>query len=255
MTQLLCLWGSQGSTPVVLIPGATSPTAAAGLCQVPPQGVGFTAISLATDAAQLTRDSSLGVADFEFLPVPDALVATPNAASRLGGSVTTLSGRDFGVGGGALPLIRFGDGGLVVPARLVSSVLITVETPVAIAAPSDALPVRLGLAVSNVDAVFAPGAHEAPFTYVTATRLLSATPGGGSVRGGTVTMLSGQGFSSGDAQFCRFGTLGPIAADFVSEVVLRCTSPAHATGPPVQLAVSRANFLDLATANGVTFEF
>ena len=255
MTQLLCLWGSQGSTPVVLSPGATSPTAAAGLCQVPPQGVGFTAISLATDAAQLTRDSSLGVADFEFLPVPDALVATPNAASRLGGSVITLSGRDFGVGGGALPLIRFGDGGLVVPARLVSSVLITVETPVAIAAPSDAPPVRLGLAVSNVDAVFAPGAHEAPFTYVTATRLLSATPGGGSVRGGTVTMLSGQSFSSGDAQFCRFGTLGPIAADFVSEVVLRCTSPAHATGPPVQLAVSRANFLDLATANGVTFEF
>ena len=213
--------------------------------------MGFTTIGLATETAQL----STGQPEFEFLPVPDALVATPNAASRLGGTVITLSGRDFGVGGGALPLIRFGDGGLVVPARVVSSVLVMVETPVATAAPSDAPPAKLVVAVSNVDAVFAPGAHEAPFTAVTATRLLSATPGGGSVRGGTVTMLSGQGFSSGDPQFCRFGTLGPIAADFVSDVVLRCTSPAHATGPPVQLAVSRANALDLATATGVTFEY
>ena len=251
VTQLLCLWGSQGSTQAMLSTGATSPTAAAGLCQLPSQGVGFTTIGLATETAQL----STGQPEFEFLPVPDALVATPNAASRLGGTVITLSGRDFGVGGGALPLIRFGDGGLVVPARVVSSVLVMVETPVATAAPSDAPPAKLVVAVSNVDAVFAPGAHEAPFTAVTATRLLSATPGGGSVRGGTVTMLSGQGFSSGDPQFCRFGTLGPIAADFVSDVVLRCTSPAHATGPPVQLAVSRANALDLATATGVTFEY
>jgi hypothetical protein len=244
------VWGSQGSTAALLSPGATSPTAAAGLCQLPSQGVGFTTIGLATDAAQL----STGQPEFEFLPVPDALVATPNAASRLGGTVIMLSGRDFGLGGGALPLIRFGDGGLV-PARVVSSVLVMVETPAATAAPSDAPPTRLGLAVSNVDAVFPPGAHEAPFTTVTATRLLSATPGGGSVGGGTVTMLSGQGFSSGDSQFCRFGTLGPIAADFVSEVVLRCTSPAHATGPPVQLAVSRANALDLATTGGVNFEY
>jgi len=145
--------------------------------------------------------------------------------------------------------VRFGDAGQSAPARVLSSVLVSVEVPPVI--EPDTAP----LAAARVDGVFVPGAHVAPFAYVADTSLHSANPPGGSVRGGTVVMLAGQGFSSGDAQFCRFGTLGPVRADFVSDVLVRCISPAHVSGPPVQLAVSRANTMDMSAGEGVTFEY
>lgn len=252
--QLQCVFDGMGHTPALLNPAAAaSPTSAAAWCIAPAQGIGFASVELVSTGAPWT--AALDPPQFEFVPEPEALVAMPNAATYLGGTVIMITGRDFGVGVGSTgatlgPLVRFGDARQrATPARVVSSVLITVETP-ATSAP-DAAP----LAAGRMDGVFAPGAHVAPFAYVHDTRLLSANPPGGSVRGGTVVMLAGHGFSSGDAQFCRFGTVGPLRADFVSEVLLRCISPAHVGGPPVALAVARANALDLAIGDGVIFEY
>jgi len=253
--QLQCVFGGQGSSTVMVnAAAAKSPASPAAWCMAPTQGVGFTAVDLTLTSAQSGSSWAATLPDpplFQFLPDPEALVSMPNAATRIGGTVIMIAGRDFGVGVGILgaTLVRFGDAGQSAPARVLSSVLVSVEVPPVI--EPDTAP----LAAARVDGVFVPGAHVAPFAYVADTSLHSANPPGGSVRGGTVVMLAGQGFSSGDAQFCRFGTLGPVRADFVSDVLVRCISPAHVSGPPVQLAVSRANTMDMSAGEGVTFEY
>jgi hypothetical protein len=264
--QFVCLYGMQSSSATLLNDRRSllsSPATPAAFCAFPALGVGFVTVELGLAAAAQGGPSAAAWGatgnveplQFEFLPAPEARLAMPNAATRGGGTLISISGRDFGVGvgGGASDVfpnsVRFGDAGPVAQARVVSSVLITVEAPAA--AVPDAAP----LAAGRFDGVFPAGAHQAPFTYVSDVRLFSVAPQGGSVLGGTAVYMSGAGFSSGDPQFCRFGTLGPVIGDFISDVTVRCTSPAHAAGDPVPVAAARANALDLAFSDGVNFEY
>ena len=65
--------------------------------------------------------------------------------------------------------------------------------------------------------------------------------------GGTVVRVFGRGFTADAPVWCRFGTTGPIPAEYASEGAVRCKSPAKATASRIPVEVSRGNTLDLTT--------
>jgi hypothetical protein len=222
-------------------PGATATTG----CIAPPHAAGFVALEASLLGGNYSANSGV---HFQYLQPPLVIVSWPAKAVAGGGTVISLRGRDLGAGGATLH-VRFSSGmrdDAVVqsPSRFVSSAFITVEVPAdASGTPAPAM----GRDEFGVDA--------ADFAHVPSPRLLAAAPALGSVRGGTSVSFAGTGFAAGEAHFCRFGSVGPIAAEFVSDVLLRCKSPAHAPGAPVPLGVSRANLVDYVSERGVLFEF
>ncbi len=225
--------------------GSPTPAGATAWCIAPPHSPGFVALEVSLFGGNHSASADV---QFNFLPAPLVIRAWPAKARSDGGTLVSLRGRDLGVGAapGADVLVRFpgkepDDGGPPSRGRLVSSVLITVEAPPeAGGASSDAT-------TASVDT--------ADFAYVAAPRLLAAAPMLGSVRGGTVVSLAGVGFVAADAHVCRFGSVGPVAAEYISDSVVRCTTPAHAPGAPVLVGVARANLVDFVSALGVLFEY
>jgi hypothetical protein len=244
---LLCRFGmiAAASHAVTAATAGESDALATTWCVAPPHAAGFVALEASLLGGNYTASSGV---HFHYLPSPLAIVSWPAKAVAGGGTVISLRGRDLGVGGATLH-VRFSsstrdDAVLLSPSRLVSSAFITVEVPAdAAGAPTPAV----GRDALGVDA--------ADFVYVPSPRLLAAAPALGSVRGGTSVSFAGTGFAAGEAHFCRFGSVGPIAAEFVSDVLLRCKTPAHAPGAPVPLGLSRANLVDFVSERGVVFEF
>jgi len=159
----------------------------------------------------------------------------------------TLRAQHLGGCGAELPLlVQFGEGGPLAPARFVSSVLLTAVAPPELEGAGDSP------ANALEDAALL---HLAEWGFAPAPILLAASPTLGSVAGGTEVLLFGHSFVPGEPHFCRFGSIGPVAAAVVSEEALRCTSPAHITGAPVPLAVALANTRDFEESSLVLFEY
>ena len=227
---------------------ALEPLGARTTCASPLHAAGFVALQVSLLGG---NHSEAGDLQFNVQPAPTTRMSWPAKAAASGGTVIWLYGRDLVVGVDSATLhVRFGgaqdDAVVLSPARIVSSSLIMVEVP----AKSPPVDIDVDGGDGTLRAVSA-----ADFAYAELPRLLAAAPNLGSVRGGTTVSLGGAGFAAGDANYCRFGTVGPILATFVTDVLLQCTTPAHAPGTPVPVAVSRANIVDFVSARGVHFEF
>ena len=206
-----------------------------------------------------------GAPQFQFTPSPRARRVLPSAAGAAGGTLLSLYGSELGLGveesqglAADAAWVTFGaplGDGQPVLARRVSTVLLMVEVPSGRPAAAP-LSVSAGGAL-GADGAAIPGAASARYLPLPALFISAVQPSSGSVRGGLVVAVSGGGFGSGEALLgCRFGSVGPVSAQIVTRDTLRCVSPAHATGAPVPLGVSRESAAgDTEWGGGVTFEY
>ena len=94
---------------------------------------------------------------------------------------------------------------------------------------------------------FSSPTSQTAFEPLSSPLVLSLEPRAGTAGGGTVVRVFGRGFTADAPVWCRFGTTGPIPAEYASEGAVRCKSPAKATASRIPVEVSRGNTLDLTT--------
>lgn len=107
-------------------------------------------------------------------------------------------------------------------------------------ASSSPLKVTLAISANNLQFVTVP----TPFSYDDVVVVYSIYPPSGPVRGGTVVVVTGEGFMSGDGEalYCRFGSLY-VPAQVVSATQVKCLSPSHRSTSleVVAVAVTKQN--------------
>merc|ERR1719321_2103658 len=153
-------------------------------------------------------------------------VSSADPAVVLGGSKVTLAGAGFsaargvycGVGGSSL------DGSSWVYSM--GSVVSSSSVECALPSRGDGMRV-LEVSSSEGGELSHSGVQ---VEYVSAARVESVWPSSGSVSGGTVVTLSGEGFVAGQTA-CRFGSSGSlVAADMLSSSEAHCVSDAAPVG-------------------------
>ena len=239
--------------------GSVTPSSAA--CRSPPHAAGFVAVEV---RAGVAGNFTVFGATFEFQAPPRAATLFPPVGAAGGGTLVSVAGADFvdagsaHEGGDASPTrdaagarfapsplrCRFG-GGAESAATRVSSAVLRCETPSFAASAVDrALPVDVSL---NGGRDFGDATSQTAFEPLASPLVLSLEPRAGTAGGGTVVRVFGRGFTADAPVWCRFGTTGPIPAEYASEGAVRCKSPAKATASRIPVEVSRGNTLDLTT--------
>ena len=242
---------------------AGSVTASSASCRSPPHAAGFVAVEV---RAGVAGNFTVFGATFEFQAHPIADTLFPPVGAAGGGTLVSVAGANFvdsgfgssaSAGGerrvGAFPArasassplrCRFG-GGAESAASFVSSAVLRCETPAFAASAVDrALPVDVSL---NGGRDFSSPTSQTAFEPLSSPLVLSLEPRAGTAGGGTVVRVFGRGFTADAPVWCRFGTTGPIPAEYASEGAVRCKSPAKATASRIPVEVSRGNTLDLTT--------
>ena len=112
-------------------------------------------------------------------------------------------------------------------------------------AAADASDVEAGVEANVVGAALAVGGGRLPITLLARPRLEAVTPMRTPARGGVTVTLSGAGFHArgdgGAAMACRFGAVGPIAAQHLSPHEVQCVTPASLGGTWVPVGVTPNN--------------
>lgn len=156
--------------------------------------------------------------------------------------VVNVSGQGFVVDS----LCRFGT--RTTPATFISTSLVLCN------APAQSSPGLYDVAISaNTGAEWSRSSRR--FTYVaSAPRLLSMHPDRGPASGGTIVTAIGANFSVGadDGARCRFGAV-VVAAQWVTPLLMTCTTPAWASSGPVAFSVSD-NFVTFTAPINFTFD-
>ena len=244
---------------------AGSVTASSASCRSPPHAAGFVAVEV---RAGVAGNFTVFGATFEFQAHPIADTLFPPVGAAGGGTLVSVAGANFvdsgfGSFGSSEPAdagrvgaftarasassplrCRFG-GGAESAASFVSSAVLRCETPAFAASAVDrALPVDVSL---NGGRDFSSPTSQTAFEPLSSPLVLSLEPRAGTAGGGTVVRVFGRGFTADAPVWCRFGTTGPIPAEYASEGAVRCKSPAKATASRIPVEVSRGNTLDLTT--------
>ena len=142
---------------------------------------------------------------------------------------------------------RFG-GGVESGAVAISSAVLRCETP---GFPETSVDRALAVDVSTNSGN--DYSHQRTyFEPIVSPFVLALEPRAGTAGGGTVVNVYGRGFTADAPVWCKFGTTGPIPAEYASEGVVRCKSPGHRPASRIPLEVSRGNVLDL-TRDAVLF--
>ena len=252
--------------------GDRATTANTAVCRSPPHHVGFVAVEVSAGPGNFT---SFGVM-FEYQAAAAPEVVFPPAGVVGGGTLVTVAGANFvasgqhwsyghgnvaqpGSGGGMLVgstsdpsagvdalQCRFG-GAYVTGATAISSALIRCETPTF----SDAAVDRALATDVSINAGEDYAGAQTYFEPIAEAFVLSLEPRAGTCGGGTVVNVYGVGFTVDEPVWCKFGTTGPIPAEYASEGMVQCKSPAKAA-MNVPLEVSRGNTFDM-TRNSVMF--
>ena len=240
--------------------GSVTPSSAA--CRSPPHAAGFVAVEV---RAGVAGNFTVFGATFEFQAPPRADTLFPPVGAAGGGTLVSVAGANFVDAGAAPPealgavgrrgsasarfassplRCRFG-GGAESAAWRVSSAVLRCETPSFAASAVDrALPVDVSL---NGGEDFGDSTSQTAFEPLASPLVLSLEPRAGTAGGGTVVRVFGRGFTADAPVWCKFGTTGPIPAEYASEGAVRCKSPAKATASRIPVEVSRGNTLDLTT--------
>jgi hypothetical protein len=247
-----------------LVPAsAGSVTASSASCRSPPHAAGFVAVEV---RAGVAGNFTVFGTTFEFQAPPRAETLFPPVGAAGGGTLVSVAGANFVDSGGgdsfgapvtgasaatpsgafaSSPLrCRFG-GGAESAASFISSAVLRCETPAFAASAVDrALPVDVSL---NGGKDFSSGTSRVAFEPLASPLVLSLEPRAGTAGGGTVVRVFGRGFTADAPVWCKFGTTGPIPAEYASEGAVRCKSPAKATASKIPVEVSRGNTVDLTT--------
>uniref|UniRef100_A0A7R9T9E4 IPT/TIG domain-containing protein n=1 Tax=Micromonas pusilla TaxID=38833 RepID=A0A7R9T9E4_MICPS len=250
-------------------------TATTATCRSPPHAVGFVSVEVSAGPGNFT---TFGVV-FEFQAAHEPEVLFPPTGLASGGTLVTVAGANFiasnqqwgyghgntaqpGSGGGiflgsgsdamkgkdALSCRFGGVGAYTVGASAVSSAVLRCETPTF----SDAAVGRSLSVDTSTNAGEDFTGSQTYFEPLAEALVLSLSPPAGTSGGGTVVNVFGAGFTVDEPVWCKFGTTGPIPAEYRAENIVRCKSPAKATNMAVPLEVSRGNTFDL-TRNNVIF--
>ena len=250
-------------------------TATTATCRSPPHAVGFVSVEVSAGPGNFT---TFGVV-FEFQAAHEPEVLFPPTGLASGGTLVTVAGANFiasnqqwgyghgntaqpGSGGGiflgsgsdamkgkdALSCRFGGVGAYTVGASAVSSAVLRCETPTF----SDAAVGRSLSVDTSTNAGEDFTGSQTYFEPLAEALVLSLSPPAGTSGGGTVVNVFGAGFTVDEPVWCKFGTTGPIPAEYHAENIVRCKSPAKATNMAVPLEVSRGNTFDL-TRNNVIF--
>jgi hypothetical protein len=180
---------------------------------------------------------------FTFVHEPIVVWAEPTLGSSAGNSQPiALQGSNF-VNSTTLAC-RFG--GEVTRASFLSPDMVLCEVP----AESDLTGPTPTVSVALNGEDFAYSA--VTYTYIPPARVTGVIPALGSALGGTQVAVVGEGFYDGGGLLCRFGSLSPMEATFVSSTLVLCPAPPSDAGAVhVEVSNNGADF----TANGVSFLF
>ena len=179
---------------------------------------GFASIGLTLNA----RSLSLSGSQIIFAMNPVVLSVEPMSAVAEGGTVMHVEGSGLTANG---PLCRFNKVHPI-PATFVSSKLVKCES----------LPLQEGVSLveAGSDNLVSIGTQQLASHAVLEAEGLSMLDG--SEQGGDVLTVHAE-ILEGEGVFCRFGPLGPIAANPVAADHAQCVSPAHMPAKiPVELS-------------------
>ena len=201
----------------------TSPTRI--VCVAPSGTAGTTSFEVTLNNQDFT---STGM---QYLYHPDATVtgvAPPNGPPT-GATNVTVSGTNF-VNTAALQC-RFGTA-----AAVVASFMTT--TSVMCMSPSTTTPGQVALEVTNNGNDYTTS--NVLFRYNSNSTIGSIYPSFGWLSGGTTVELYGTNFVNSGLLRCRFGSLSPVSAVYVSATTMQCTTPAASVPGNVTLSMSNA---------------
>ena len=237
-------------------------TASAALCRSPPHAAGFVAVEVR--AGNSGNFTVFGI-EFEFQAPAAAELLFPPVGAAGGGTLVSVTGANFVAGSDACGAVvdhgqglistapssslkcRFG-GGVESGAVAISSAVLRCETP---GFPETSVDRALAVDVSTNSGN--DYSHQRTyFEPIVSPFVLALEPRAGTAGGGTVVNVYGRGFTADAPVWCKFGTTGPIPAEYASEGVVRCKSPGHRPASRIPLEVSRGNVLDL-TRDAVLF--
>lgn len=180
-----------------------------------PAGVGFQAISIASNG----QDFDFSFEGREGVQLDSKAVAeihriTPRVGATGGGTLVYVEGQHLLNDN---PVCRFGS--LTVWARRVSSALWVCETPSML---EGMYALDVSVVATSVELAMRPQFLSDSSPVVTAI-----SPSMGLVEGGTTVTAAGHSFSDTHELSCKFGTIGPVVGEFISEDEYRCLTPAH----------------------------
>ena len=139
----------------------------------------------------------------------------PEVGFRGGGSVVRVSGNHM-----VFDDVRCKFGSIIGPAHAISSALLLCETP-----EHEAITVALELAVAAATAI--EPLVRPNFIFDELPVVTGVNPSGGPVEGGNTVTAAGYHFSEMHDMGCRFGTIGPVAGEWIAADEFRCSAPAH----------------------------
>ena len=213
---LMCRFGA------VIMP-ATYTTATRLVCQSPAGAIGSVSVEVTNNNQDYTSNSIA----FLYQSVATVLTVLPVSGPVTGATNVTVVGSNFV---GTTPYCRFGTTAGVVAQR-VSASLLFCQSP-ATAAGS------VAVEVTNNNQGYTSNAVQ--FLFVAAASVVSISPTSGPAAGNSPVTVVGTNFVSSSHLVCRFGSLSPVAASWLTVTTLACTAPTAAAGS-VALEVSNNN--------------
>jgi len=203
-----------------------------GVYSVPQVSAGFVPVSAIAAAGGLAFDQVL------VQPLASILSTLPQMTPSSGGGQVWVTGSNL-MGSGLRVSVDNAEVGYV----RVSSTLLVIETP-SHAAGASTLQTSLGEQVDGDGAAVGPSSSSG-LDYIDGIDLTRISSSIGPTSGSQTVSVFGEGFSDTSQLACRFGTLAPITANYVTGKEIRCAIPAHMPGQvPVEV-----------TANGRDFTF
>lgn len=209
------------------------------LCSLPAmRQINITEVTVAFDHQMVHHGRIVA----ENAPFPRALVqsATPAFGAADGGTVVSVSGRNFSRRGAII--CRFTGAGDVI-AQILDDFVVRCVAP----------PGQVGLThITIAQNMPTLSATSAAFTYVERPTISRLYPSSGLVDGGTRIVALGSGFANSTDLKCRFSAETVSSAVFVSENEVICTTPRHVMPAiiPVRITVHQ-----VASASFVNYRY
>ncbi|MDP1828904.1 MAG: IPT/TIG domain-containing protein [Archangium sp.] len=181
---------------------------------------------------------------FEPIIPPTVTSVVPPEGTTAGGTSVTINGSIFKSGAE----VSFDVGGVIVPA---TNVVIVNINQLTATTPAHAEGDATVIVRNPVDAL--QGSLTNGYRYNNAPTVSAVSPGTGSTVGGTVVTLTGSSFRPGAT--VRFGATAGTGVTVVSATSLTVTTPASATGGPVDVTVTNADGQQVVRVDGFVYAF
>ena len=209
---------------------ATALSSISGVFIAPQLSGGFTPVS------SIYEIGGTSFAEVMIEPITTITSASPKVTPAAGGGQVWITGKDL-----RSEVLRMSIDGVDLDYTIISSALVVVEVP---AHASGGATIQAGLGTrldANGDAL-------GPWTstgvdYLDGIDLEYIKPTIGPDTGLYTVHITGTGFTDSSLLVCRFGSIGPISASYVTGREIRCSAPTHLVGQvPVEVSANNRDF-------------